>query len=426
MLYRNLLLGDAHMEKTVRQIRKEREQRIMDAIHLKPTDRIPVSCSIGYFAAKYAGIPCSAAYYDFNAWYNAYQKTLKDFQPDMLFPEGYKSGRALEILEPKQMRWPGHGVDPYEGHQSIEIDNMKSDEYDQYLKDPSDYLLRVHAPRVSEKLEGLAHLPKLSEIGFGAMGAQMLALAFADPQLSKAVHTLEKAGRQMKRDQVKMAKFSKLIFNMGFPEMFSGAAMPPFDVVSHSVRGMSGTMIDMYRQPDKIIAMCDYLLKQTIARPLPPPTENGHIRIFMTNTRGSDDFMSTQQFDKFYWPTFKKLVLSLIKRGGTPCIFFEGNFTSRLEYLLDFPKGSLLARFDTTDIHRAKDVLKGQICIEGNVPSTLLQVGSVQDVKNYCKNLIDTVGKGGGYILSPRSSTEKANPSNLKAMIEFTKEYGRY
>lgn len=414
------------MTKSIPEIRKEREQRIMDAVHLKPTDRIPVISSIGYFAAKYAGIPCSAAYYDFNAWYNAYKKTLQDFQPDMLYPEGYKSGKALEILEPYQMRWPGYNLDPFESHQSIEVDNMKDDEYDYYMNDPADYMLRIHASRTSENMAGLANLPKLSEIGFGAMGLQMLAMAFSDPKLSKAVHTLEKAGRQMRRDQVKMAKFNKLIFNMGYPDMFNGAAMPPFDVVSHSVRGMKGTMLDIYRQPEKVIEMCEYLLKKTIERPLPPPTENGHIRIFMTNTRGSDDFMSTKIFDKFYWPTFKKLVMSLVKRGATPFIFFEGNFTSRLEYLLEFPKGSLLARFDTTDIHRAKDVLKGHLCIEGNVPSTLLQVGSVQEVKDYCKNLIDTVGKGGGYILSPRSSTETANPANLKAMIEFTKEYGRY
>ncbi len=414
------------MTKSISQIRKEREQRIMNAVHLKPTDRVPVVSSIGYFAAKYAGIPCSAAYYDFDAWYNAYKKTLQDFQPDMLFPEGYKSGKALEILEPYQMRWPGYNLDPYESHQSIEVDNMKADEYDYYMQDPSDYMLRIHASRTSEKMAGLANLPRLSEIGFGAMGLQMLAMAFSDPKLSTAVHTLEKAGRQMRRDQLKMVKFNKLIFDMGYPEMFNGAAMPPFDVVSHSVRGMKGTMLDIYRQPEKVIEMCEYLLNKTIERPLPPPTENGYIRIFMTNTRGSDDFMSTKVFDKFYWPTFKKLVMSLIKRGATPFIFFEGNFTSRLEYLLDFPKGSLLARFDTTDIHRAKDVLKGHLCIEGNVPSTLLQVGSVQEVKDYCKNLIDTVGKGGGYILSPRSSTETANPANLRAMIEFTKEYGKY
>jgi uroporphyrinogen-III decarboxylase len=75
---------------------------------------------------------------------------------------------------------------------------------------------------------------------------------------------------------------------------------------------------------------------------------------------------------------------------------------------------------------KAKEILKDHVCIEGNVPSSLLQIGSVQEVKDYCKNLIDTVGKGGGYILGPRSSTDEVKPENLKAMIEFTKEYGRY
>ena len=60
------------------------------------------------------------------------------------------------------------------------------------------------------------------------------------------------------------------------------------------------------------------------------------------------------------------------------------------------------------------------------MPVSLLQMGTVQEVKDYCKKLIDVVGAGGGYILSPRSSTNRVNPENLKAMIEFTKEYGKY
>jgi uroporphyrinogen-III decarboxylase len=217
-----------------------------------------------------------------------------------------------------------------------------------------------------------------------------------------------------------------MILNHGFPQYFQGAAMPPFDVISHSLRGMSGTMTDMFRRPDKLMEMCEFILEKTLERPLPLPNENGYIRIFMTNTRGSDDFLSMKQFQTFYWPTFKKLVMTLIERGATPCIFFEGNFTSRLEYLLEFPKGKLLARFDTTDIFRAKEILKDHLCIEGNVPSSLLQVGTVEQVKEHCKKLIDVVGKGGGYILAPRSSTDEVNPANLKAMIEFTKEYGVY
>ena len=412
-------------KKAAKKLRKEREQRIMDTINLKPTDRVPVISSIGYFPAKYAGIPCSAAYYDFDAWYAAYEKTLTDFHPDLIFPQGFTPGKALEIIAPKTMKWPGHGVNPNQGHQAIEIDNMKADEYEAYMNDPSDFMFRMFLSRTSDNLTGLADLPRLSDIG-GGLGAQGLATIIAEPKVAKAFNTLLKAGKEFRKWAPKIKKFNEMIENFGFPPYFQGAAMPPFDVLSHSMRGMTGTMMDMFRQPEEIEKMTNFILKKTLERTNPKPSENGYYRIFMTNTRGDDTFLSIAQFKRFYWPTFYKLVMGLVKKGLTPCIFFEGNFTSRLEYLLEFPKGSILARFDTTDIFRAKDVLKGHICIEGNVPSSLLQVGSKEDVIAHCKKLIDHCGKGGGYILSPRSSTDEVKPENLQAMIEFTKEYGKY
>ena len=411
--------------KSAEQLIAEKEKRVMDAIHLQPTDRVPIITGMGYFPAKYAGIPSSAAYYDYDAWYKAYKMTLRDFHADMIYHQGFSPGKAMEIIDPKNSRWPGHGVDPYKGHQSIEIESMKAEDYDAYLSDPSDYMFRIMISRSSNNLTGFASLPKLSGIG-GGMGAQGLAVALTDPAVAKAITTLQKAGREMRKWQKRMEKFNKMMLDMGFPQYFQGSSGPPFDMLSHSMRGMTGTMIDMYRQPDKVLAVCDKLLQLALERPIGIPNKFGNIRIFMTNTRGSDDFMSTKQFEKFYWPTFKKLVLHLIEKGGTPCIFFEGKFTSRLEFLLDFPKGKMLARLDTTDIYRAKDVLKGHMCIQGNIPSSLLQTGTVQEVKDYCKELIDTVGKGGGFILSPRSSLDEVKPENFRAMIDFTQEYGRY
>jgi uroporphyrinogen-III decarboxylase len=411
--------------KTAEQLVAEKEKRIMDAIRLKPTDRVPIICGMGYFPAKYAGIPSSAAYYDYRAWYNAYKKTLRDFHADLVYPQPFQPGKALEILDPKQLRWPGHGVDPYKGHQSIEVERMQASEYDAYLADPSDYMFRIDLSRASDNLAGLAKIPKLSGLS-GQGGAQMLAMALTTPEGEKAVATLQKMGRELRRWQNRTAAFNQMMVDMGFPQYFQGAALPPFDIISHSMRGMTGTMMDMFRQPDKIVQACDRILELTLARPMPPPNTFGNTRFFMTNTRGSDNFMSTKQFDTFYWPTCKKLVLTLIERGATPCIFFEGNFDSRLEYLLQFPKGSILVRLDSTDIFKAKEVLRDHLCIQGNVPSTLLQTGTVQEVKDYCKKLIDTIGKGGGFILSPRSSTDEVNPENLKAMIDFTQEYGRY
>jgi hypothetical protein len=411
--------------KAAAQLRYQREKRITDAIQLRIPDRIPIICGGGYFPAKYTGIPFSAAYYDFEAWYAAYQKTLPDFPADMIFIHAFTPGKALEYLDPKQMRWPGHGVSPWHGHQSIEIENMQGEDYDAFISDPSDYMLRVHLSRTSDKLAGLSSLPKLSGLS-GGMGAQALAVAMSSKETSLAIRTLLKTGREIRKWQGRMAKFEKMLLDVGFPRYFQGFALPPYDIISHSMRGMSGTMTDMYRRPDKILKACEKILELTLERPMPKPSPLGQIRFFMTNTRGSDDFLSPKHFETFYWPTFKKLVMTLIERGATPCIFLEGNFTSRLEYLLQFPKGKILARLDTTDIFKAKEILKGHVCIQGNIPSILLQAGTVQEVKDYCRKLIDGVGEGGGFILSPRSSTDEANPANLKAMIDFTQEYGVY
>ena len=166
------------------------------------------------------------------------------------------------------MKWPGHGVDPNQGHQAIEIDNLKADEYDLYMKDPSDYMFRIFLSRTSDNLAGLAEIPKLSDVA-GPMGAQALALVFAEPKVAKAISTLQKTGREMRKWQPKIEKFNQMMLDMGFPQYFQGAAMPPFDVISHSMRGMSGTMMDMFRQPEKIEEMCEFILKRTLERPIP-------------------------------------------------------------------------------------------------------------------------------------------------------------
>ena len=417
---------DPDIGKPVRQLRKERQKRINDAINVKVPDRVPIRCWMGYFLAKYVGIPYSATYYDFDAWYDAYEKTLQDFMPDTFGAMNFTPGKALEILESKTKRWPGWGIDPYHGHQSIEIDSLKAEEYDLYMQNSTDYLIRYHLSRISDKLSGLATMPQLYSIGQAIMPEQVTAMAIIEPEVAKAIATLQKAGREMRKWRGKQAKFEKLLERFGYFRNPETIVLPPYDILSHSLRGMTGTMSDMFRQPDKVIEICEFILKETLELTPLVTDEKGNSMVFMTNTRGTDEFLSKKQFDRFYWPTFKKLMEALCQRGVQLEIFFEGTFDSRMEYLLDLPKGKFLARFDCSDIFRAKEILKDHCCIEGNVPSSILQVGSKEDVIAYCKKLIDIVGKDGGYILSPRSSIDEAKPENIKAMIEFTKEYGVY
>ena len=143
--------------------------------------------------------------------------------------------------------------------------------------------------------------------------------------------------------------------------------------------------------------------------------------------KGSHSFMSLEQFKTFYWPTLRKLILGLIDGGLTPCVFFEGDYNSRLEIIGDIPRGKAIYWFERADIFRAKEILGDTVCIKGNVPSSLLCTGTPQDVIEYCRKLIDVVGKGGGFIMDGDIGiADEARVENVRAMVDFTREYGVY
>jgi len=75
---------------------------------------------------------------------------------------------------------------------------------------------------------------------------------------------------------------------------------------------------------------------------------------------------------------------------------------------------------------KAKEMLGDVACIGGNVPIDLLAVGTPEQVKDRVKKLIDTCGKGGGYLMANGVALDEAKPENVKAMIDATKEYGVY
>ena len=71
---------------------------------------------------------------------------------------------------------------------------------------------------------------------------------------ARGVKPLLEAGKELNKWKEKKKKFEQMILEMGFPSFFNAAALPPFDIISHGMRGLNGTVMDMYRQPDKIIA----------------------------------------------------------------------------------------------------------------------------------------------------------------------------
>jgi hypothetical protein len=411
------------MDTTYEKLRQEREKRLMDAIALRKPDRVPIFMGFSYFPAKFVkGVTTRDAWYDFKKWKEAYLKTALYFQPDTCGLFFNQSGSVLEEMDNRTMVWPGHGTSIHHCHQNVEGEHLKADEYDLFLDDYSDYLLRYYLPRTNGLLAPLAGLPPLDSLQVSLPFRNLV-----DSGFTGMLEKLQKIAPEAVRWQNETVDMTREMDELGFPGgRWVMAGLVPFDLISDRFRGMRGTMLDMYRQPDKLLAAIEMLSRKQIRaiNELPPARE--FTLAFAALHRGADGFMSLKQFEVFYFPYLKKAIEALVAKGYIPFVFFEGDYTSRLEYLRQLPRGKFFGLFDRSDMTKVKEILGGHICIAGNVPSSLLQMGTPEDVKKYCKWLIDVLGKDGGYIMSPGSSIDEVKPENLKAMIEFTKEYGKY
>ena len=185
-------------------------------------------------------------------------------------------------------------------------------------------------------------------------------------------------------------------------------------------------MLDMYRRSDKLLEALERATQLTIRMATRRAAAGGIPMVFIPLHKGADGFMSLEQYKIFYWPFLRKLMLGIIDAGLIPYAYTEGTYTSRLEVISDVPRGKVLYHFERVDMEKAKAILGDVACISGNVPNSLLTSGTPQEVREYCKKIIDVAGKGGGLIMDASATIDEARPENMKAMKDFTREYGVY
>jgi len=406
---------------------KERVTRIKDAIQLKKLpDRVPVFPVLSFFPAYYAGYTPQEMMYDYDKLAKAHKKYLLDFEPDVNPGIGIPTpGRVFDLLDYKLYAWPGHGVSPNSTYQCLEAEYMMADEYDALIRDPSYFFTTTYFPRIFGKLEGFKMLPNtanIQEIVF--VGPNLV--PFGDSDVQEAYKALLKAGSEAKKWAEVIGDFNNEMAALGFPGGAGGFTKVPFDTLGDTLRGTRGIMIDIYRQPDKVLEAIEALTPIMIDMGVSATQMAGNPLVMIPLHKGADGFLSDAQFKKFYWPCFKELLIGLINEGCVPLPFVEGSYNTRLEIIRDIPKGTTFWTFDATDMARAKKILGSVACIGGNVPTDLLSIGTPSQVKDYVKNLIDTCGQGGGYAVANGVAADDVKPENMKAMIDFTKEYGVY
>jgi hypothetical protein len=406
---------------------RERVGLMKDAIQLRQRPaRIPICPSAGFFPMQYAGIPMYDAMYDYQALGKAWEIYHHDLEPDAYNgPTTIVPGRVLDILGLKLYEWPGHGVSKEREYQFVEAEYMKAEEYQDLIDDPTAYFLNVYFPRIFGSLKPLATFPLLPPVNEIPM-VPPLAMPFGAENMKAALECLAKAGEEALRWRGAIREIGGPIMGRGFPAFSGGFTKAPFDVIGDSLRGTKGVMLDMFRCPDELKEACERLVPSMVKCAVGACTANGHIMPFIPLHKGADGFMSHEQFETFYWPSLRKLIIGLVNEGLVPQLFAEGAYNERLEVISDIPRGRVVWWFDRTDMAKAKNTVGQVACLAGNVPLDLLCTGTPDEVKTYCRALIDAAGPEGGFILSTGAGIQGSRKENVKAMIEFSKEYGKY
>ncbi len=401
---------DIAQDKDMEQLYAERLNRYVTAMRNEKPDKIPIRPFVAEFTAKYAGYTCQEVTHDFEKAFAAARKCAADFDWDAVVGNMVYVWTGLtQAIGTKYYGVPGIHISPDIGFQyrepSEEEAFMKPDEYDQLIEDPTGFLFNVWLPRISADVVEMGEPASYrNNLSFLKGGMAMLNYFNAFGKQNELLRT-----------------------ESGTVSAISGILKAPFDIIADKLRGYLGLVTDVMERPDKVLAACEALMPHLLHVALSGADPDKNVPIGFWMHRGCVPFFSQEHFDKLYWPTLKPIIEGIWAKGHQVLFYAEGNWNAHLNAFAELPEKAIVYHVDMADIFEVHKAIGHKFCISGGIPNFLLSYGTADEVRDYCKKVIDGVARDGGYIMDASAIIQNdAKVENIKAMTDFTREYGVY
>ena len=398
------------MLKDMEKLYAERLKRYVTAMRNEKPDKIPIRPFVAEFTAKYAGYTCQEVAHDYKKAFDAARKCAADFDWDAVVGNMVYVWTGLtQAIGLKYYAVPGIDIPQDTGFQYREPPEdqafMKPDEYDQLIEDPTDFLFNVWLPRVSNDVTQMGQTSSYrSNLSFLKGGMAMMQY-FSDFGPQNALLRSES----------------------GTVSAISGILKAPFDILADKLRGYIGLAMDLFERPKKVLAACEALMPHLLHVALSGADPGKNVPITIWMHRGCVPFISKDHFENLYWPTLKPIIEQIWANGHQVLFYAEGKWAAHLDAFAQLPEKSIIYHVDRDDIFEVHKILGHKFCISGGIPNFLLGYGTPQEVRDYCKKVIDGVARDGGYIMDASAIIQNdAKIENIKAMTEFTRDYGVY
>jgi hypothetical protein len=376
-----------------------REERLMTAINLGIPDRVPTEPLILQFACRRQGVPYISIGGGGNEaeWpriLTAFHDTFEDLggydaqeHSGLGLPaSSWRLNRpALSIVPPGKEGIPDHFSVQFQEKESITFED-----YDRIIDHGWNNFCEEYFPR--------------------ALGVSIEQIEASQKKLLKIY--LEDAHAWNER---------------GVPVTMGASCFTPETILSMG-RTLPKFTMDLHRYREKVRAVVEAMLPDLIENTRNDIKATGIPWVHVGMHRGSASYFNLKMYEEVFFPSFKKLINAFADSGFICLMHMDSDWTRNLHYFKELPKGKCICELDgTSDIFKAKEILKGHMCIMGDVPAPLLALGTPEEVTAYCEKLIEIVGKNGGFILSTGCECPvDAKFENVKAMLQTPKNHGPY
>ncbi|MCM1566817.1 uroporphyrinogen decarboxylase family protein [Dehalobacter sp. 4CP] len=381
---------------------QERSNRIFKTINLEQADRVPVLGTYGTWCAYYAGYTPAQVDIDLDKCAKAIAKVATDIPVDMLHMVSNNPAALLQSLGSKNYNYLSKdNIIQYSDEQA---GIMSGDEYPEFNKDPLRFIVEKILPR---KFAELAKSSPAKDVAL-ARGAMHFAIYGA-----------------------KSGGITGALAQQGMPLLGDGVLMHPIDLIADMYRGIKGMFGDMRRRPEVVLEAIEALLPVILRFGMgqvhmAPPKATPKVLFLPMHL---PTMMKLADFDKFYWPAFKKMMDFFAAQNVCVLGFYEGDWSRYYDHLQELSAKKSFGWFEHANFKEIKQSLKDTMCIVGLFPATLLQYGTEQECIAKAKEILDIMAPGGGYIFATDReliAAQDGKSKNIIAVNKFVMEYGIY
>lgn len=377
------------------QMKRERDELFQNLYHLKKPKRVPITIKVNNeFGIQYAGMDLIDTQWHPEKMEAAANKICEDFFADKN-PFGSRRFPAFyTFTDSTYFKIASSGF-----LQHPEIAPMDPSEYPELIRNPYDFLIEKILPRLYKAFDTSAFTGSLSF-------AMSMKAKEDDDGAAGAI------GRRISQ------RFG--YFN---PDAKS-AIFAPFDFIADILRGFTGMLTDLRRYGSQVEEACEAVLPLMVKLGItdkPTAMSECYIPLHMA------PYMKTKDFEKYYWPTFKRMIEEIMASGQGISLFCEQDWTRYLDYLADLPKG-LRIRFEYGDPRQIKDKIGHKHILSGLYPSAFFTTETKSVCLDKAKELLDILAPGGNctFDVDKVMATYDGGGENIIAVLDFVREYGKY